>query len=62
VYWLATLPTYRRTGLGRVVLTAMLAAHAGRTATLVATASGVPLYASLGFAPVSLGTWYLGIV
>lgn len=59
VYWMATLPRYRSGGLARAVLTAMLAAHPGRTATLVATDSGVPLYTSLGFTPVSTATWYI---
>jgi GNAT superfamily N-acetyltransferase len=59
VYWLATLPEYRGCGLGRAVTTAMLAAYPARTATLVATEAGVPLYTSLGFAAVSTATWYV---
>jgi hypothetical protein len=35
-----------------------LAASPGRSAVLVATAAGVPLYSSLGFAAVSEATWY----
>jgi len=48
-----------RPGLGRAVLTTALAAYPKRTATLVATDSGVPLYTSLGFAPVAPITWYI---
>jgi hypothetical protein len=59
VYWLATLAAHRGVGLGRAVMTAMLAAHPGRIATLVATEAGVPLYADLGFAAVSTATWYI---
>jgi GNAT superfamily N-acetyltransferase len=59
VYWLATLPEHRGRGLGRAVMTAMLAAYPARTATLVATEAGVPLYTSLGFAAVSTATWYV---
>jgi GNAT superfamily N-acetyltransferase len=59
VYWLATLSGHRSAGLGRAVLTAMLAAHPDRTATLVATDSGVPLYTSMGFTPVATATWYI---
>lgn len=59
VYSMATLPAHRSTGLGRAVLTAMLAAHPDRTATLVATDSGVPLYTSMGFTRVSTAAWYI---
>ena len=59
VYWMATLPGHRSAGLGRALLTAMLAAHPGRTATLVATDAGVPLYTSMGFTPVSTAAWYI---
>jgi hypothetical protein len=59
VYWMATLPEHRSGSLARAVLTAMLAAHPARTATLVATSSGAPLYTSMGFAPVSTATWYI---
>lgn len=58
VYSLATLPGQRRAGLGRALLTAMLAAHPARTATLVATEDGRPLYTALGFATVSTAAWY----
>jgi len=58
VYWLATLPEHRSAGVGKALMTAMLAAHPGRTATLVATAAGVPLYAGLAFSVVSTATWY----
>ncbi|BCJ75659.1 hypothetical protein CS0771_52030 [Catellatospora sp. IY07-71] len=58
VYSLATLPEHRRAGLARALLTAMLAAHPRRTATLVATEAGRPLYAALGFVTVSTATWY----
>lgn len=59
VYWLATLPAHRGAGLGRAVMAAMLAAYPDRTATLVATDAGVPLYTGLGFAPVAPATWYV---
>jgi GNAT superfamily N-acetyltransferase len=59
VYCLATLPAHRSAGLGRAVMTAMLAAHPARTATLTATDAGVPLYTSLGFIPVATATWYI---
>lgn len=58
VYALATLPAQRRAGLARAVLTAMLAAHPRRTATLVATEPARPLYTSLGFTTVATATWY----
>ncbi|WP_117212162.1 GNAT family N-acetyltransferase [Allorhizocola rhizosphaerae] len=57
VYWLATSPAHRSHGLGRAVLTEMLAAHRDRTATPVATEAGQPLYRSLGFTTVSITTW-----
>lgn len=59
VYWLATLPEHRSAGVGKAVMTAMLAAHPGRTATLVSTEAGVPLYTGLGFSAVSTATWYI---
>lgn len=58
IYWLATLAAHRSHGLGRAVMAAALRAHPGRPAALVATAAGRPLYASLGFAEVSLAAWY----
>lgn len=58
IYWLATLPAFRSRGLGRAVVTAALAAHPDRPVTLVATAAGQPLYASLGFQTVSQALWY----
>lgn len=58
IYWLATLPGYRSLGLGRAVMAAALGACPERPAVLVATAAGVPLYASLGFAAVSEAAWY----
>ncbi len=61
VYWLATLPEHRSHGLGRAVMAEMLAAHEDRTATLVATQAGEPLYRSLGFATVSMATWYMHV-
>ena len=59
VYWLATLPQHRFVGLGKAVMTAMLAANPRRTATLVATEAAVPLYAGLGFTAVSGAIWYV---
>jgi GNAT superfamily N-acetyltransferase len=59
VYWIATLPEHRSAGLGRAVLTAMLAAQPARTATLVATDSGAPLYTNMGFTPVATATRYI---
>ena len=58
VYWLATLPGHRSHGLGRAVMSAVLAACPGRPAALVATAAGEPLYSSLGFRAVSEAAWY----
>lgn len=61
VYWLATLPEHRSAGLARAIMTASLAAHPDRTATLVATAAGEPLYKSLGFVTVSTAAWYFRV-
>jgi predicted N-acetyltransferase YhbS len=58
VYWLAALPEHRSAGLGRAIMCAALAASPGRPAALVATAVGVPLYSSLGFAAVAESAWY----
>lgn len=58
IYWLATLPAFRSRGLGRALMTAALAARPGRPVTLVATAAGEPLYASLGFRTVCQAVWY----
>jgi predicted N-acetyltransferase YhbS len=58
VYWLAALPEHRSAGLGRTVMCAALTASPGRPVVLVATAAGVPLYSSLGFAAVSEAAWY----
>jgi GNAT superfamily N-acetyltransferase len=58
VYWLAALPEHRSAGLGRAIMCAALAASPGRPAVLVATAVGVPLYSSLGFAAVAEAAWY----
>lgn len=59
IYWLATLPEHRSHGLGRAIMTRILAAHPDRTATLVSTEAGEPLYRSLGFVTVSTAVWYL---
>jgi GNAT superfamily N-acetyltransferase len=59
VYWLATLPEHRSRGLARAIMTRALAAHPARTATLVATEAGEPLYHSLGFVTVSTSAWYM---
>lgn len=59
VYWLATLPEHRSTGLGRDLMMAMLAGHPDRVTTLVATEAGLPLYVSLGFIAVSTAIWYV---
>jgi GNAT superfamily N-acetyltransferase len=58
IYWLATMPAFRSRGLGRALMTAALAARPDRSATLVATAAGEPLYASLGFRTVCQAVWY----
>ncbi len=58
VYWLAALPEHRSAGLGRAVICAALTASPRRPAVLVATAAGVPLYSSLGFAAVAEAVWY----
>jgi len=58
VYWLAALPQHRSAGLGRAVMHAAPSASPGRPAVLVATAVGVPLYCSLGFATVAEAAWY----
>ena len=58
---MATLPDHQRQGLGRLVLTTLLAAIRDRAPadpyiTLLADPPGVPLYSSLGFQPTkSLG-------
>ena len=59
VYWLATLPEHRSSGLGRAVMTATIAGHPDRTLTLVATDAGVPLYRSMGFQTVSTAVWHV---
>jgi GNAT superfamily N-acetyltransferase len=58
VYWLAALPEHRSAGLGRAIMCAALAACPNRPAVLVATAVGVPLYSSLGFAAAAEAVWY----
>jgi GNAT superfamily N-acetyltransferase len=58
VYWLAALPEHRSAGLGRAIMYTALAACPDRPAVLVATAVGVPLYSSLGFAAVAEAVWY----
>ena len=58
VYWLAALPEHRSAGLGRAVMCAALTASPRRPVVLVATAAGVPLYSSLGFAAVAEAVWY----
>ena len=58
VYWLAALPEHRSAGLGRAIMCAALAACPGRPAVLVATAVGVPLYSSMGFAAAAEAAWY----
>jgi GNAT superfamily N-acetyltransferase len=58
IYWLATSPQHRSRGLGRAIMSAALTSCGGRPAALVATAAGVPLYASLGFQAVSEAAWY----
>jgi GNAT superfamily N-acetyltransferase len=58
VYWLATLPDHRSTGMGRAVLATALAGRPGRPWTLVATDAGRPLYESLGFETVSTAVWH----
>jgi GNAT superfamily N-acetyltransferase len=58
VYWLAALPEHRSAGLGRAIMYAALTASPARPAVLVATAVGVPLYASLGFVAVAEAAWY----
>jgi hypothetical protein len=58
VYWLAALPEHRSAGLGRAIMCAALAASPNRPTVLVATAVGVSLYSSLGFAAVAEAAWY----
>jgi GNAT superfamily N-acetyltransferase len=60
IYWLATMPAFRSRGLGRALMTAALARRPDRPVTLVATAAGEPLYASLGFQTVCQAVWYRG--
>jgi len=48
-----------RAEVDRAVLTAMLADHPARAATLVATDSGVRLYRDVEFTPVAMATWYI---
>lgn len=61
---MATLPDHQRQGLGRLVLTTLVArihehAPADPYITLLADPPGVPLYTSLGFEPTpSLGMWW----
>jgi hypothetical protein len=62
VYWLAALPGHRSAGLGRAVMCAALTAGPRRPVVLVATAAGVPLYSSLGFAAVAEAVWYRIVV
>ena len=58
INWLATLPEHRSHGLGRAVMCAALGSCARRTAVLVATEAGGPLYSSLGFRTVTEAAWY----
>ncbi|MFG2825136.1 GNAT family N-acetyltransferase [Kitasatospora sp. NPDC048365] len=58
VYWVATLADHRSRGIARAVVTHALAAHPDRTATLVATLLGEPLYRHLGFTPHALTHWW----
>ncbi len=62
VYLLATLPQHRSAGLGRALMTTVLAHYPKRQIALVATEAGAPLYRSLGFAEVSKATWYIRAV
>lgn len=59
VYQMATLPAWRGRGVARAVLTTALASRPQRPATLVATDAGRPLYASMGFRPLSTAVWYV---
>ena len=58
INWPATLPEHRSHGLGRAVMCAALGSCARRTAVLVATEAGGPLYSSLGFRTVTEAAWY----
>ncbi len=58
IYWLATLPEHRSSGVGRAIMTAAVAAYPARVCTLVATEAGRPLYESLGFRTVTTATWH----
>ncbi|PBC79719.1 acetyltransferase (GNAT) family protein [Streptomyces sp. TLI_235] len=58
VYSVATLPEHRSRGVGRAVVEAALAAHPDRTATLVATLLGEPLYRRLGFTEHGVSRWW----
>ena len=57
VYWLATLPEYRSSGLGRAVMANALNAHPDQPFMLTATDAGRPLYESMNFRAVVTTTW-----
>lgn len=58
VYWVATLPEHRSKGVARAVLETALAAHPGRSATLVSTLLAEPLYRKLGFVEQGVTRWW----
>jgi GNAT superfamily N-acetyltransferase len=58
VYWVGTLPEHRSQGVGRAIMTSALRELGDVPATLTATATGKPLYESLGFRTVSESTWW----
>ncbi len=61
---MATLPEHQRKGMGRALLTQVMADYRSRGVVrfhLGATEAGRPLYASLGFEPIAdLSAWVLG--
>ncbi|MGW6918509.1 GNAT family N-acetyltransferase [Kitasatospora sp. NPDC054939] len=58
LYYVTTLPAHRSHGIGRAVVEAALAAHPDRTATLVSTLLGEPLYRRLGFTEHAVTRWW----
>ncbi|GAA2745681.1 GNAT family N-acetyltransferase [Kitasatospora cinereorecta] len=58
VYWVATLPDHRSSGIGRAVLTHALGGYPDRVATLTATLLGEPLYRKLGFTEAATTHWW----
>ncbi|WNM40474.1 GNAT family N-acetyltransferase [Micromonospora halotolerans] len=58
LYWMTSLPEHRSRGVGRALLRGVLGRLGDVPMTLTAARAGRPLYASLGFVPVTDATWW----